>query len=375
MYDFNVDPYDDPQLLDSLQPEVKARLQKMGADLSRGLDRLADANFALVVIDEESGEKMRKFACSDAGNTAKSAFYLLAKGEHLPYEARKIAAANIIRALDDYNMEKVEALTKMASERPPQTNVFVTKISNITPRRQTAGPSTLTKSASALQSADDVRAAISYFDENSHILTGWEKRALAKQICSADPQELSKTAAAKRHDLFKYASDTYDAGLAAAIIERQMLCSTSLTQHAKNDELVKVASASLSYQDLFALRDSLNPTQFAQQLERLDKEAGLVGKVKDAVYTTFGKVAQEEDPIVFSNQATKLTRDQLKWFVSNRYREIKAQFGLEIADAMMKDPEAIFASLPTPQKSIMARMVSQDYGDNGTQTSAMNARL
>ena len=75
-------------------------------------ERLPDDVFALVLIN--NGEKMRKFACIDEGNTALSVEYFLKNAHKLPLEAQVQTAENLKVACSWYDMPVPEALEKVA---------------------------------------------------------------------------------------------------------------------------------------------------------------------------------------------------------------------------------------------------------------------
>lgn len=74
-------------------------------------DLLPDDAFALVLLNGE--EKLRKYACIDAGGTALSVMYFLEHGSKLPLEAQKTAAANLEVACGWYDLP-VSGLEKVA---------------------------------------------------------------------------------------------------------------------------------------------------------------------------------------------------------------------------------------------------------------------
>jgi len=74
--------------------------------------KLPDDVFALVAVD--NGRAMRKYACTDKGNTALSVIYFLENGDRLPEEAQKAAAANLVTACGWYEMEPPLILVKKA---------------------------------------------------------------------------------------------------------------------------------------------------------------------------------------------------------------------------------------------------------------------
>lgn len=114
---FVVDQYDDSrgEVLVSRFPTQEAipEFVKTAHRLSGSEhENLPDDAFALVLFDE--GQKMRKFAMIDKGNTALSAVYLLEQGHLLPPEAVKTAASNIIAACEHYGLDIPELLKEAA---------------------------------------------------------------------------------------------------------------------------------------------------------------------------------------------------------------------------------------------------------------------
>lgn len=76
-------------------------------------DQLPDDAFALVLLN--NGEKLRKYACIDEGNTALSVIYFLKNAHKLPDEARVVAAENLKTASGWYGLDVPEELEKEAA--------------------------------------------------------------------------------------------------------------------------------------------------------------------------------------------------------------------------------------------------------------------
>ena len=74
--------------------------------------RLPDDAFALVMVNE--GEKLRKYACIDEGNTALSVLYFLKNAHKLPDEARVRTAENLKVASGWYGLDVPAELEKEA---------------------------------------------------------------------------------------------------------------------------------------------------------------------------------------------------------------------------------------------------------------------
>ena len=76
------------------------------------VQELPDDVFALVLIN--NGDKLRKYACVDEGNTVLSLGYFLKNAHKLPLEAQKTAAENLTTACSWYGIEPPAALEKSA---------------------------------------------------------------------------------------------------------------------------------------------------------------------------------------------------------------------------------------------------------------------
>jgi len=111
-----LDVYDDYRgdTIRSLFPsrsEIPGLVKQAHALSAETRDQLPDETFALVLLNGE--EKLRKFACTDPGNTALSVLFFLKNGHKLPEEAQKVAAANLQVACDWYELPVV-GLEKVA---------------------------------------------------------------------------------------------------------------------------------------------------------------------------------------------------------------------------------------------------------------------
>jgi hypothetical protein len=111
-----LDIYDDPSSLKAIWPsesdvpEVVKEAHVLSQQERAGLP---DSTFALVLLNGEE-ERLRKYACADAGNTALSMVYFLKHGHKLPAEAQKVAAENLTKAAGWYDLEVPEPIEKIA---------------------------------------------------------------------------------------------------------------------------------------------------------------------------------------------------------------------------------------------------------------------
>jgi len=76
------------------------------------IDHLEDHHFALIFRNHD--QVFRKFAHPDPGHTILSTVYFLNTGHHLPAEAQKVAAANLVHAGETYGTPVPMELRKIA---------------------------------------------------------------------------------------------------------------------------------------------------------------------------------------------------------------------------------------------------------------------
>ncbi len=110
-----LDLYDNPRDLKTIFPSVDVIPDsvKVAHHLSPDeLAKLPDDVFALVLMD--NGDRLRKFACVDEGNTILNLGYFFLHGHKLPEDAQHRAAENLKVACAWYNIEVPEELEKVA---------------------------------------------------------------------------------------------------------------------------------------------------------------------------------------------------------------------------------------------------------------------
>lgn len=110
-----LDLYDNPMDLRSIfksldeVPETIKTAHRLSSD---DLAALPDDSFALVLMN--GGDRLRKYACVDRGNTELSIAYFFKHGHKLPFEAQKTAAANLLVACGWYGIDAKDELEKVA---------------------------------------------------------------------------------------------------------------------------------------------------------------------------------------------------------------------------------------------------------------------
>lgn len=111
------DTYDDTdgQVLKSIIPDpamIPPFIKAASRLTPDQIDGIPDDNFALILFD--GANKFKKYATVDKGNTTLSVLYFLKQAHLLPPDVIKVAARNLIGALENYNIAIPPDLEKAA---------------------------------------------------------------------------------------------------------------------------------------------------------------------------------------------------------------------------------------------------------------------
>ena len=399
-----IDFYDDPNghvLKTKLGAEQVPEFIKTAQYLEEGLrERLPDDVHALVMVDR--GEKLRKYACVDKGNTALSVIYFMENKDKLPEEAQKTAAANLLTACSWYDLKPPATLLKTAGvlgkamgglmmhdavsqgarrhktlmKMPGMPNIGDLTGSDIMPLQ---GPGEEEKTASMNPYVDVTgKHAPPRIEKIAH-----QRFALVKEGQGRFPID-------SYGDVLEADRWFSDHGESLHPVDRREMCTKLaaradelgclVTDHVRKyagagfapDGEVRVAvSTRMQYfQDDSPERDMLNglmdkyahvaPDVFCEAVRQFDEATGLDYHWDDGVYdpwyTTYGFV--KEAAWEFSTHGDKINEEQLKQVVNASYPLIKEKFGDEMANSLKKSPVQIFSSLPLDTKRIIMRMAN-----------------
>lgn len=316
--------------------------------------------FALAL--HEDGKVLKKFATADAGNTWLSTLYFYETHDRLPLEAQKVASANLIDACENFGIEIPEFLYEIA-DGPVEGN-FVDVTDKAPPMQKSASAVEREDVVYAIERSDgskyyplkdakSVKVASEYFSENYRNMVPRERREYAVKVAS-----VAKKAAMPLPDVLrKYASSSVSPNVEAHLTSRYLYLVDSDANPEIRNRLVKLAS----------VRNSVQADDLASALEQFDRETGLDNLwdslISDPYYSVFAleKVAKGavEAPESFDlDDNTTVTTQELMWLGERGKKQMVHNFGWDVANAFEKDPVAIFKSMPTPQKKVIARMAS-----------------
>jgi hypothetical protein len=303
-------------------------------------DQLAGLpNQAFALRAMQDGRFFRKFATVDRGTTALSVIYFLENKDHLPEEAQKFAAANLVQACDFHEMQPPKPLVDLAGAYQPDALI---DISGKRPRTKVAAPGTNV----VLDSQEKVAAACQYFEDNYGNMHPRERHLLAMPLLKA--AEVHGADASET--LQRYGAQDYAPSLRLGFTIRD--------QHLDQDD--EIGHGLLK--ELFEKASSVEPHLFAEALAEWDKGMGFDQYwdrgVPDPWFSTFGQTKIAE--YVYVDGVDRVTGTALQKMALNPIL-LYESFDSEIVEAFKKDPITIFESMPITHKRIMMRAAMDSY--------------
>lgn len=414
-----LDVYDDfrGEVIRSLFPtrsEIPGLVKAAHALSSAERGLLPDDAFALVLLNGE--ERLRKFACIDAGNTALSVLYFLKNAHKLPEEAVKVAAANLQVACDWYDLpveglEKVALVGFAASQvvKHPWTALNMAMMGPDIARDVRANNHAVSQmraergetlggmpiSPEQIQEHRSKHASMSpYVDVTDKTAPARSSAKVASVYALAgkyplDSYEQVKEAGAYFAEFGMRLSPEQRRDFCTSFIKRAEALNLPVSEHVRHyggdafgtPDMLKTAHDLRAFvltdethramlDGLFEKAAELGPELFCETLGEFDKLAGLHylydKDIPDPYFSTFYKQAEEDFSWLDGNEM--LTEEDLRRFAKVSTKAMSDRFGEDFAVEFRKDPVGIFKSLPTDQKKIVARMANENSPGVGLMT-------
>lgn len=242
----------------------------------------------------------------------------------------------------DVNLDSWHKLNP--GSKPKHAGVDVSGLKPILTVQKTAASRTALDGKYALDSMADVQRAVSFFEENYKDMDPADAHTFAVKT-AARAEELGIHVTEK---LARYGSTTY-----ASDVDAQM--SSRIANSAPEFKGI--------YKELREKVAEIEPEQFAQLLREADEVAGLNfhyhGKIVDPYQATFGKTASVWSWT--SRTGDFVTESELKHLARNGRPLVHKHFSSELTNAFIKEPLAIFESLPDDSKCILARLAADRF--------------
>jgi hypothetical protein len=380
------------------------------------IERLPDDQFALIVIDR--GQKFKKYATVDKGNTLLSVAYLLKQAESLEKLSPlslKVASRNLIAACELHGIPVFPALRKLAAwpaekiqlgkheaatadveertnlqgtpganfmELPtfeqkekiktaaPEGVTVITKqkswrespymdastfdFSALDSREEAPAQRTLLDGQFPIDGYDQVKTASAYYEEN------WKEFHPRKRhdYCVKLASRMSELGMEVPEEVQRYGSDTYASDVDAYVSFRRSHVPEEF--HPAVDLLLEK-------------RAQVSPGAFAEALAEFDDITGLRwhwdGHIKDPWYSTFGPSLEKlaEDDWRYDEAGCRIGEAELNDLAINGMPLLHKAFGSSFASEFRKNPKSVFESLPKPNKLVLARLAMDRTSGTGTE--------
>ena len=338
--------------------------------------RLPDSEFGLVFLTRHASV-LRRYPVNDPGNAWLSSQYFANTHKKLAFPARFIAASYIKQACEAYDVptsNAVDAYAARADEADIQSNTFCEGSESSWMLRKLAQRElSMDKTASqsfdmladlpnehfalvlrdgdgsiirkyAMPDAHHVKTAAAYFDkyamdlapEHRHqFATSVQSRAAELDVDVSDSELLQK-----------WASRDWNPHIGAHLEQRKSL----LPQDDRAKDVLNKLAASIG---------ETTPEDMAQALSTFDQSTGLSRYydrgLADPYASAMSKTAESWSAEVDGQTIT--TADLRKVADSPK---LASYLGSSFAGQFKKDPEAIFESLPTPEKIVIKKLVARE---------------
>jgi len=322
-------------------------------------DRLPDDIFALVLVGE--GEKRRKFACVDKGNTALNVIYLLHQAAELPRNLTKVAAANLQTACTWHRLMEPVQLTKLAVGPQPdrpliptrekiastlQPYLFTSAVGHVPPPQEETNHQHFCLPDDGgkypIDTEEQVKEASAYFDRYCEEFEPFDRHLYCTKLASrADTLGVSVSDRVR-----DYGSKTYaDPGHVKCAVAARMKF------------FAKEAPEQGLLQAMMEKYAQVKPEYMATALEQFDREHRIDRAWDATVIDPYASIFAREKTAAWSWQdgeqsinETELTK------IAQEQNRLEQAFGKEAALGLKDDPIGIFDSLPLPQKRVIASM-------------------
>jgi len=311
-------------------------------------DDAPDSTFALVGR-EGDGPLLRKFPTHDAGNTVLSLLYFGETHEKLGQDLRIVAAAELELACGHYGLPVPALVAHIADHLVGDYVAPVQEGEKVASEDEYAlqtddGP------RYPLRSAKDVSTADSYFQRHHKRFRPQDRHAFATKVASV----AARFGLPLSDILQESAGDDWNDDACEYIEARRQVMLREEARPEAFKALDKLASA-------VGIGDKVD---FVEALDSFDRHTRLNRYYDrffpDAYGSTFGKVAEgaEIAKPTWRIGEVSVSQDELK-LLSTHSRGIgqfREHFGEAAAAQFVKDPLAVFESMPAPSKKIIARL-------------------
>jgi len=323
---------------------LRSNLEKVGAlrlDPPDKVSALSDDQFAGIFLTK-TGRAIRKYPVHTPDAVVLSRLYFENVADELPKEACAIIRDNLSRAATRHSLPGAPAtLEKSAGSG---NLIDLRSMSGPMPKIASSGHFAL-ENHYPIDSTSQIKQASAYFEEHCMQFEPVDRFAFASNVLRRAGELGEKMADVS--EIHKYAGADFGNLVQSAFHERTCLLD--------GDDM-----AIRALQTLFEKRASLNPEEFAAELEtfdrsnRLDRHWDRARGIRDPYRSTFENVKIAR---VIKVGSASITQEQLQQIVDSGM--LKEAFSDTFCNEFAEAPMEIFQSLPKPEQQIIVEMAGE----------------
>ena len=342
-----IDIYDDAEAVHIRDGEA---LKKYGSslrvDMPEDLRPLSDKDFALILLTK-TGEMQRKYPMHNPHALALSTHYFERVSQNMPEEARKIAAAGLVKGHLRFGAEPPAELQKLAGDLAVQPYFCLSSYRPL--------PVAAPAEAEAKKYAYAVRTSngdlVEMFPVDTLPLALASAEAIKKHASSMQPRDRYLAAAAVNEEIVKLGGQK-DADLEK--ISSPMPNPAFSSHIAARMSAVNDAESQSTLLSIQALSGTLGGVKIAQALEAFDQKAGLDLHWGTKLVNPWEACFLHKEASVKVGDQDVTSDDLVKLIDSGKLASMFKKAQLE---DFRKEPLVVFTSLPEPARHQIAGLL------------------
>jgi len=350
---------------DSVPELLKTAQSLSSADRAR----LPDDAFALVMVNGE--ERLRKYACTDAGNTALSVFYFIENKHKLPDDVQKVAASNLLTACGWYDIAVPSVLEKTALGA-----MNAARLVALGPEMVQGARHSVRDNMAAIHAGESYGGAAgglnalsktkltSFGEDKEAELTGTP--TMPHSMAPSSLTSKSTTVIKKTGHLDPVINVTTRERAWVETAKQASRYALPSVQRYPIDSYSQVKQAAQYFEE-YSMR--LDPSLAQEYAENLVKRASELAIELPASVRHHNDNPELDEKLVFASADEdfvdvdgnqRVTGKELKAFALTGLRQVMTTFGHEVAEEFGEDPVGIYKSMPREQKKMLRRMATDN---------------
>lgn len=371
-----LDIFDDPGaslLKEATDQGLTPPLYVLNHRLSADAPELSDEFFAYV-DRSSSGGAVRKYACDSKAATWINGLYFLKLGGVFAPKVQQEIATKLAHFHKLYDVPVPGLLEKVAAAQEVVPVAYQLPSEPVT-EDVFAVTRTASRPMYPIATWDHIKKACDYFEQNWEVMPVLQRREFATKVASR-VRTLARETLRGKHEMTTHLSKVASMGAKRGadpvvhlprlmeVYASELPCENRIAmavgERIKTMEKRNQHALADTFRELYDNRGSYTVDKFAEALVRMDEASGMVdlyGKRLLDPFLSILKVAEDPaEEVVYEEDGLTLTRGDLQRFASMK-EELCRRFDPNLVAELIDDPEAVFPSLPRPEKQALAALL------------------